>query len=595
MSASTTPTFRPRAAMATATFTVTEDLPTPPLPEATAYTRVSDPGRANGTSRTGSSPRSLVCRSRRCCSLITSSSTVTPVTPATGLTAAVTSAVILSRSGQPDTVRKTPTCTAPLGEMSTDLTMPSSVIGRWISGSDTAARAAVSDPEIHRPITELGMVKSVDICVLSGRTGESTGPRHATCLARDCWTAAAIVSGSYGVTSQPSAPASMAAVCAHSGLPAASSSRAYRLVRTSVRSTRMSSAPARSGKVSQTSAPAKCSTATACRADSAPGSRCSSTALSMASASTAPSASSAPTRRSRGRTGPESGLRLARGGAGCWHHGQIFQSTSIGRRQRAQCPDVTTVAHHGQATMSGASVRWHVVQRVAAVASIWVTRSTSSKVVSPRLAAASRGDTTFDEVLRVTHIDATAATRCTTCQRTLAPDMVACPWCATVVTSGHCARCRRPIDVDWKICPWCQQPAPPRAKRNPDSGPVRPRLLLVGADDALGAVLAEAMDGVVELHREPGAESALHAVAVEHFAGALVCDTLPDLAGAELIRVLRTDVRTNRYALLLLSAGSPECAQAAAIVAGADGWLVTPYDPETVAAAVQQSLARHVA
>jgi len=108
-------------------------------------------------------------------------------------------------------------------------------------------------------------------------------------------------------------------------------------------------------------------------------------------------------------------------------------------------------------------------------------------------------------------------------------------------------------------------------------------------------VLAKAMDGVVELHREPGAESALHAVAVEHFAGALVCDTLPDLAGAELIRVLRTDVRTNRYALLLLSAGSPECAQTAAIEAGADGWLVTPYDPETIAAAVQQSLARHVA
>ena len=225
----------------------------------------------------------------------------------------------------------------------------------------------------------------------------------------------------------------------------------------------------------------------------------------------------------------------------------------------------------------------------AARATGWTTLRASA------LAAASRGDTTFDEVLRVTHIDATAATHCTTCQRTLAPDMVACPWCATVVTSGHCARCRRPIDVDWKICPWCQQPAPPRAERNPDSGPVRPRLLLVGADDALGAVLAEAMDGVVELHREPGAESALHAVAVEHFAGALVCDTLPDLAGAELIRVLRTDVRTNRYALLLLSAGSPECAQAAATVAGADGWLVTPYDPETVAAAVQQSLARHVA
>ena len=53
MSASTTPTDSPRAAIATARFTVTDDLPTPPLPEATQYTRVSEPGWANGISRLG--------------------------------------------------------------------------------------------------------------------------------------------------------------------------------------------------------------------------------------------------------------------------------------------------------------------------------------------------------------------------------------------------------------------------------------------------------------------------------------------------------------------------------------------------------------
>ena len=51
MSASTTPTFRPSAAIEAARFTVTEDLPTPPLPDATAYTRVRLPGLAKGTSR----------------------------------------------------------------------------------------------------------------------------------------------------------------------------------------------------------------------------------------------------------------------------------------------------------------------------------------------------------------------------------------------------------------------------------------------------------------------------------------------------------------------------------------------------------------
>ena len=50
MSASTTPTLRPCAASAAARLTVTEDLPTPPLPLATAYTRVSELGLANGIS-----------------------------------------------------------------------------------------------------------------------------------------------------------------------------------------------------------------------------------------------------------------------------------------------------------------------------------------------------------------------------------------------------------------------------------------------------------------------------------------------------------------------------------------------------------------
>src|ERR1700731_1249451 len=50
MSASRSPTDRPRAAIEAARLTVTLDLPTPPLPEATAYTRVSDPGCANGIS-----------------------------------------------------------------------------------------------------------------------------------------------------------------------------------------------------------------------------------------------------------------------------------------------------------------------------------------------------------------------------------------------------------------------------------------------------------------------------------------------------------------------------------------------------------------
>ncbi len=100
------PTARPRLASATARLTVSEDLPTPPLPDATAYTLVSEPGLANGISFSArAGPRSCSCSALRCSGLITSRSTRTPVTPSSGETAAVTSRVIVSRSGQPATVR----------------------------------------------------------------------------------------------------------------------------------------------------------------------------------------------------------------------------------------------------------------------------------------------------------------------------------------------------------------------------------------------------------------------------------------------------------------------------------------------------------
>ena len=144
MSASSTPTFSPFWAIAAARLTVTLDLPTPPLPEATAKTLVSEPGRAKGMSRTGLSPRSSVCRAWRCSVLITSSSTSTCETPGRAPTAVVTRSVMVSFIGQPLTVRKMPTRATPSGPTSADLTMPSSVTGRRISGSITVESAAVS-------------------------------------------------------------------------------------------------------------------------------------------------------------------------------------------------------------------------------------------------------------------------------------------------------------------------------------------------------------------------------------------------------------------------------------------------------------------
>ena len=72
-----------RAAIASARLTVTEDLPTPPLPLAIANTLVSEPGWAKGISRWAWPPRRFSCRPARCSAVITPSSRSTPVTPAT--------------------------------------------------------------------------------------------------------------------------------------------------------------------------------------------------------------------------------------------------------------------------------------------------------------------------------------------------------------------------------------------------------------------------------------------------------------------------------------------------------------------------------
>jgi hypothetical protein len=142
MSQSTTATRWPWAARATARLTVTDDLPTPPLPEATASTRVEESSPQKVILRCcGWPPRSLLTIVWRCSSVIAPSSTRTPVTPGSGATASVTSRFRRSFIGHPGMVRRTPTVTRPDLSMVMSLTMSSSVMGLWISGSITWPRA----------------------------------------------------------------------------------------------------------------------------------------------------------------------------------------------------------------------------------------------------------------------------------------------------------------------------------------------------------------------------------------------------------------------------------------------------------------------
>src|ERR1700710_2033423 len=103
-------------------------------------------------------PRTVFRSSERCSSLITSSPTCTEVTPGTAETAWVTRLVIVSRIGQPATVRKTSTRTAPSAPICTSLTMPSSVSGRLISGSWTVASAALTASSAGEPVSVADIV-----------------------------------------------------------------------------------------------------------------------------------------------------------------------------------------------------------------------------------------------------------------------------------------------------------------------------------------------------------------------------------------------------------------------------------------------------
>ena len=89
--------------------TVTVDLPTPPLPEATASTRVV---AGSWTPRTSAPPRSWVVSAARSSGDMTSNSSDTEPTPGNDATCSCTWSSKLERSGQPTTVSAIVTVTA---------------------------------------------------------------------------------------------------------------------------------------------------------------------------------------------------------------------------------------------------------------------------------------------------------------------------------------------------------------------------------------------------------------------------------------------------------------------------------------------------
>jgi type IV pilus assembly protein PilB len=137
------------------------------------------------------------------------------------------------------------------------------------------------------------------------------------------------------------------------------------------------------------------------------------------------------------------------------------------------CTDCAGTGYHGRVGV------FEVLPVTAALRKVLLSNPTEAAVgaaardlglVSLRshaLAAAARGETTYEEVLRATHGDAASTVRCPSCSRSLDHDMACCPWDGTVVAHDRCTGCDRALDREWHHCPWCRTEVPAPAAALP--------------------------------------------------------------------------------------------------------------------------------
>ena len=163
------PTVSPRRAMATARLTVTELLPTPPLPEAMAITRAVS-GMSVAGAGSWASFRARAMTTFRCSASITPVVTATDVTPGSAPTWDSTSLCIWARSGQPATVRATSTSTRPSPPIRTRV--------HHAQFHDVGAQLGVDDAPERRPHVVLGRAGAGGAARLRPVGIGSVGPGH---------------------------------------------------------------------------------------------------------------------------------------------------------------------------------------------------------------------------------------------------------------------------------------------------------------------------------------------------------------------------------------------------------------------------------
>jgi CheY-like chemotaxis protein/RNA polymerase subunit RPABC4/transcription elongation factor Spt4 len=213
------------------------------------------------------------------------------------------------------------------------------------------------------------------------------------------------------------------------------------------------------------------------------------------------------------------------------------------------------------------------------------------------VARALRGETTLEEVLRVTQVDSSSGPRCHSCHRSVEDDMSFCPWCAASIERQSCGGCARRLDPEWRVCPFCRHGrdavAPGVPSEEPDTGPEkRSRVCVVDDDESVLDYIEAALADVCDVVRARSAEDALRVAGIEDLDAMILDLVLPDLSGIEVTRLLRADTRTALLPLLLLTGSDDPLLKTEAYHAGADQYLSKPVDPETLENNVRMLLDR---
>ncbi|MCW2600504.1 MAG: type secretion system protein [Frankiales bacterium] len=199
---------------------------------------------------------------------------------------------------------------------------------------------------------------------------------------------------------------------------------------------------------------------------------------------------------------------------------------------------------------------------------------------SSALAAAFRGETTFEEVLRTTHVDAVSGPRCPTCARALGDDMVCCPWDGALLARNHCVSCDKTLDAEWAVCPWCRTTVADRPAKEPTrTAEDLPRLLVIDDDESVCTFVAAALAGSAVVTSALSSQEGLSLLGAQDFDGVLVDNGLPDLSGLEFIRLIRSDPKTLTLPLVLFTGSSSLKVEREARNAGADDFLAKPVEP----------------